>query len=162
MKSYLRFLSRNKLYTAIEVVGLSIALAFVLLIGSYVWQQYSASRNVKNYDRIWTVGMENFGYKRIGMYLGAADVMKENIPEIEMAGSYSSLHMDIITLDGVKMHSSGAGADIGFFQIFGPEFVSGSYEVLNDMSNAIVSESFAKANGGVEEEQRQTVQEHSR
>ena len=151
MKSYLRFLSRNKLYTAIEVVGLSIALAFVLLIGSYVWQQYSASRNVKNYDRIWTVGMENFGYKRIGMYLGAADVMKENIPEIEMAGSYSSLHMDIITLDGVKMHSSGAGADIGFFQIFGPEFVSGSYEVLNDMSNAIVSESFAKANGGVEE-----------
>ena len=151
MKSYLRFLSRNKLYTAIEVVGLSIALAFVLLIGSYVWQQYSASRNVKSYDRIWTVGMENFGYKRIGMYLGAADVMKENIPEIEMAGSYSSLHMDIITLDGVKMHSSGAGADIGFFQIFGPEFVSGSYEVLNDMSNAIVSESFAKANGGVEE-----------
>jgi len=34
MKSYLRFLSRNKLYTAIEVVGLSVALAFVLLIGS--------------------------------------------------------------------------------------------------------------------------------
>ena len=41
MKSYFRFLSRNKLYTAIEVVGLSVALAFVLLIGSYVWQEYS-------------------------------------------------------------------------------------------------------------------------
>ena len=150
MKSYLRFLSRNKLYTAIMAVGLSIALSFVVLIGSYVWQQYSASRNVKDYDRIWTVGIENFGYKRIGLFLGAADVMKENVPEIEMTGSYSTMRMNIITLDGVKMHSSGAGVDAGFFQIFEPKFVSGSYEVLNDMSNAIVSESFAKANGGVE------------
>ena len=35
-KSYLRFLSRNKLYTAIEVVGLSIALAFVVFIATFV------------------------------------------------------------------------------------------------------------------------------
>ena len=32
MKSYLRFLGRNKLYTAIEVVGLSIALGFILIL----------------------------------------------------------------------------------------------------------------------------------
>ena len=36
MKSYLRFLSRNKLYTAIEVVGLSLALAFVIVLSSYI------------------------------------------------------------------------------------------------------------------------------
>ena len=30
MKSYLRFLGRNKLYTAIMAVGLSVALALVL------------------------------------------------------------------------------------------------------------------------------------
>ena len=34
MKSYLRFLERNKLYTVIEVVGLSIALAFVIILGA--------------------------------------------------------------------------------------------------------------------------------
>ena len=28
MKSYLKFLSRNKLYTAIEAVGLAVSLAF--------------------------------------------------------------------------------------------------------------------------------------
>ena len=150
MKSYLRFLSRNKLYTAIEVVGLSVALTFVLLTGTFVWQQYSVSRNVKDSDRIWTVGKENFGFKSTSMYLGAADVMKEHIPEIEIAGSYSDMRMDIISLDGVKMHSSGVGVDMGFFQIFEPEFISGSYDVLNDMSNAIVSETFAKANGGIE------------
>ena len=39
MKSYLKFLSRNKLYTAIEAVGLAVSLAFVILIGSYVVQR---------------------------------------------------------------------------------------------------------------------------
>ena len=37
MNSYLKFLSRNKLYTAIEAVGLAVSLAFVILIGSYAW-----------------------------------------------------------------------------------------------------------------------------
>ena len=53
MKSYLRFLSRNKLYTAIEVVGLSVALAFVLLIGSYVWQEYSISHENPDFEKIY-------------------------------------------------------------------------------------------------------------
>ena len=30
MKSYLRFLTRNKLYTAIMAVGLSVSLAFII------------------------------------------------------------------------------------------------------------------------------------
>ena len=33
--TYLRFLSRNKLYTFIEVFGLSVALGFVILLASY-------------------------------------------------------------------------------------------------------------------------------
>ena len=39
MKSYLKFLSRNKLYTAIEAVGLIVSLAFVILIGRSIWDQ---------------------------------------------------------------------------------------------------------------------------
>ena len=33
LKGYLKFPSRNKLYTAVNVVGLSISLAFVIIIG---------------------------------------------------------------------------------------------------------------------------------
>ena len=39
MKSYLKFLSRNKLYTAIEAVGLAVSLAFVILIGISIHDQ---------------------------------------------------------------------------------------------------------------------------
>ena len=40
MKTFLKFLSRNKLYTAIEAVGLAVSLAFVLIIGTSLYDQY--------------------------------------------------------------------------------------------------------------------------
>ena len=36
IKSFLKFLSRNKGYTAIDVFGLSVSLMFVILIAVYV------------------------------------------------------------------------------------------------------------------------------
>ena len=52
MKSYLRFLSRNKLYTAIEVVGLSEALAFIILMSAYVIGNMSYEMVIKDKDEI--------------------------------------------------------------------------------------------------------------
>ena len=53
MKSYLRFLFRNKLYTTIEVVGLSISLAFIILMSSYIIKNISYDREIKNKDEIY-------------------------------------------------------------------------------------------------------------
>ena len=44
LKSFLKFLSRNKLYTVINVVGLSVSLMFVILIGIYVVQELSVDQ----------------------------------------------------------------------------------------------------------------------
>ena len=52
MKSYLKFLSRNKLYTAIEFIGLAVSLSFVIIIGSYVVQQYAVTRENPDGDLI--------------------------------------------------------------------------------------------------------------
>ena len=53
MKSYLKFLSRNKLYTAIEFIGLAVSLAFVIIIGSYVWQQFAVTREHPDRERVY-------------------------------------------------------------------------------------------------------------
>lgn len=53
MKSYLRFLSRNKLYTAIEVVGLSVALAFVIVLSSYIVDDMSVNKELKDTENIY-------------------------------------------------------------------------------------------------------------
>ena len=55
MKSYLRFLGRNKLYTAIEVVGLSLALAFVIVLGSYVLEDLNCDRSSEDVDEVYVM-----------------------------------------------------------------------------------------------------------
>ena len=60
MKSYLKFLSRNKLYTAIEAVGLAVSLAFVIIIGSYVWQQYAVTWENPDRERVYVPGTPGF------------------------------------------------------------------------------------------------------
>ena len=63
MKSYLRFLSRNKLYTVIEVVGLSLALAFVIpminvVADKYVNMNLPVERQVDNDGQTITQGIQ--------------------------------------------------------------------------------------------------------
>ena len=58
MKSYLKFLSRNKLYAAIEFIGLAVSLAFVILIGAYVRQQWRVARGYPEWKQTYAVGRE--------------------------------------------------------------------------------------------------------
>ena len=55
MKSYLRFLARNKLYTAIEVVGLSVSLALVMIIGCHAWNMNTLTWNIPDHDKIYAL-----------------------------------------------------------------------------------------------------------
>ena len=57
MKSYLKFLSRNKLYTAIEVLGISIALAFIIPLMSYVNDLWQVNHENRDYERIYTFSL---------------------------------------------------------------------------------------------------------
>ena len=151
MKSYLRFLGRNKLYTAIEVVGLSIALAFVLLIGTYVWQQYATIRNTEDYERIYAIGRQKpSGEQLHGLHLSLADKLRNNIPEIEECCRYFNIHEDPITFDGEKEIANTAYVDKAYFSMFGCRFLAGSPDDFDNMNNVVVSESFAEAHGGIE------------
>ena len=58
IKSYITFLSRNKVYTAINVFGLSVSLMFVMLIGVYVWQEYRVDKQHSKADRIYALGVD--------------------------------------------------------------------------------------------------------
>ena len=135
MKSYLRFLSRNKLYTAIEVVGLSVALAFVLIIGSYVWQEYSISRENPDYERIYIPTQP--------MPYGIFEPMKEQIPEIEKITLVNSFDDVVIECDDERFVTRGLGVRGDFFDIFDYEFLIGDAECLESYTDIIISESYA-------------------
>ena len=135
MRSYLRFLSRNKLYTAIEVVGLSVALAFVLLIGSYIWQQYSISHENPDYDRIY------FPFQ--SMPYGIYEPLKEQFPAIEEI-TLIDVHDDVVMESGGDTFATRGLAVRGdFFDIFDYEFLVGNGDCLASYTDIIVSESYA-------------------
>ena len=81
MNSYLKFLSRNKLYTFINIAGLAVSLMFIILMGDYTWRQYSIDRWHKNADRIYLMGNESFFF----MWPQEAEDIKNLCPEIEEA-----------------------------------------------------------------------------
>ncbi len=78
MSSYLKFLSRNKLYSIIEAVGLAVSLAFVVIIFCYVTQQIAVTRENPHRKEIYAVGLKNL----IKFEYGLKGSIGESIPEI--------------------------------------------------------------------------------
>ena len=151
MRSYLKFLSRNKLYTAIEAVGLIVSLAFVLLAGHYVWKQRQMTRNVPDYKDVYTFYRTTSGDSGIGQWWGFAYQARESVPEVEKAAMFwkaVSQNEETIDINGKKHHVKSYMVGGDFFDIFPAEFENGGPEVMSDISNVIVSRSFANRLGG--------------
>ena len=139
MKSYLKFLSRNKLYTAIEAVGLAVSLAFVIIIGSYVWQQYAVTREHPDRERVYVPGTPGFP----ALTYGFPDAIGD-IPEIESVSRMCNVVVHpVIREENTEAES--VGVEPAFFEIC-PQFrfVEGSADVLLAPTNAILSASFAR------------------
>ena len=145
MKSYLKFLSRNKLYTAIEAVGLAVSLAFVILIGSYAWQQWAVTREHPDRENIYNFGIP--GYP--GLTYGFTDAVMQQVPEAQMAVRYANNIGITVQLGDKEIHSDEVAA-VGkaFFTMFPYyRFVEGGSELFDDVNNVLVSESFARTHG---------------
>ena len=148
MNSYLKFLSRNKLYTAIEAVGLAVSLAFVIIIGSYVVQQFEVKYENPNWRDVYTFAMVEDGQPdQLGLTYTFTDAIKEAAPEVEMAGRLSMVDYLAFPDEGI-LQTKIVTADRHFFELFpNLKFVDGGPDVLSDAGNMIVSEEFAHKSG---------------
>ena len=144
MKSYLKFLSRNKLYTAIEAVGLAVSLAFVILIGSYVVQQYKVAHESPDWKRTFVLGSDEF----LGLTYWDKEELEMNIPEVEAVTHAALLGQPIIQIGDQPLQASGIETDADFFKVF-PEYhlVEGSLEDFVGKEDILISESFAHKTG---------------
>ncbi|MCH5236108.1 MAG: FtsX-like permease family protein [Muribaculaceae bacterium] len=139
MKSYFVFLSRHKLYTAIQALGLIISIAFIILIGNYVWQQYSLAYSNKDYDRIFVVGSD------LGPSLSGEDKdeLVLHLPDIDVASRYCLFGIYVKPGDEF-FEATCAWVDKDFFEIF-PEFeiIAGNIKDFVPGETYIISEKLA-------------------
>ena len=112
MKSYLRFLNRNKRYTAIQVVGLSVSLAFVIILTSWLVNIFKMGREHPEYDDIYAVcyNEDQNTTWALGTHLS------ENFPEIESTTAMLLFpgHFSLKNAEYVKIY----WCDENFFEFF--------------------------------------------
>ncbi|MGB2848544.1 MAG: ABC transporter permease, partial [Saprospiraceae bacterium] len=88
-KLALRNLLKNKMYTGINLVGLSIGIAATILIYRIITYELSYNKHFKNYDRIVRVIVDGKNkitgnhYQNQGMTLPAMDVIKRSVPQFK-------------------------------------------------------------------------------
>ncbi len=142
MSSYIKFLSRNKLYTIIEAIGLAVSLAFVIIIGSYAWQQYSITRESPDRKNIYCFGMPSY----LGLTYAFADEVTDRVPEVEMAARYCiEANPPSVLFNNEEIEAKMTAVSKSFFTMFPYlKFVEGGPDGIEAPGNVIVSESFAR------------------
>ncbi|MBE6259401.1 MAG: FtsX-like permease family protein [Prevotella sp.] len=139
MKSYFKFLSRNKAYTFINIAGLVVSLMFIILMGDYAWRQYSIDSWHKNADRIYLTGSgEDFF-----MWPQAAQEINAMCPEIEQTCCVMSQNGRIKygqreVKEGDKENGIIMLADSTFFRFFDFELTKGDKRTALDAPDKCV------------------------
>ena len=167
MKSYLKFLSRNKLYTAIEAAGLAVSLAFVIIIGISIADQLRIRRDTPPGTNLYSIGPDSYGteYRNVELL--------SSIPEIKSLAAFKRIEF-LALLDGDKDLVMAMIADPGIVNYVPQHVIEGDIEPFRNGSGVLITESAARkffpdkdpvgefvtiANIGVEGEEETPVQE---
>ena len=140
MHSFLNFLKKNKLYTAINITGLTVSMAFVLLLACYVTKQLRTDSFQQNADRIYVVASDR--QYESAYYLQT--YLKQRYPEIEASTAFvSQQSMEISSGENMVLGTLGI-ADTSFFDMFSFRITEGSNEAWKgDANSAVISRKMA-------------------
>jgi putative ABC transport system permease protein len=159
-----RNMSKKKLYAFINAFGLSIAIAFCILIYLFIKDEKSFDQFHQDRERILVITEKSFdrdAYEkgerespyRSSMYLPAklAEVMEAEIPEVESVTRFSGGD-GIMRYQDKILKQSTAYADSGFFKVFSFRVVQGSVNrIFRNGNEAVLTEEVAKTYFGAED-----------
>lgn len=156
LKNYLkiawRSLKKNRLVSAINILGLSLGIATCLLISLYVVDELSFDRFHEKSDRIFRINLEakigNEFLSEASVMAPVAETLKEEVSGIEDATRAIKLSTTtkIKIEDQVIRKGTTAMVDPNFFEIFSLPFVQGDPKsALSKPNSLVLTEDQAKA-----------------
>lgn len=152
--NYFKVASRNilkrKLFSFINAFGLSVGIAFCILIYLFIRDERSFDRFHANKDRIFRMHgvVFNRDYlndpathkpfsKAAHLPLGLAEAMKEDLPEVEYATRFCS-GRGVLRYEDKVFNESFVYADADFFKMFSFRLISGNADELFKSKDEIV------------------------
>lgn len=151
-KNYFKIAIRNflrtKTFSFINLSGLAIGLASVIMILSYVRYELSYDKHYSNSDRIFRlVEVRNRGgvsEESVVVNEGLADALKREFPEVE-AVTYVSTNKFNFLKNGEAISIDALNADSNFFKIFNLPFIYGDpITALRDENSIVITEKTAE------------------
>ena len=140
MKSYFKFLGRHRLFTIINIVGLCLSMAFLLLLGDLIYRQTSVENYQTRGNRTFVLGNEEFtmSHFRVGQKL------QDRFPEIEAWCSVSGYNA-MFDIRGIEVKTDILVVAPNFFEFFDYQLLTGDkHKVLEAPNQMVVSKKFAE------------------
>ena len=148
LKSYLTFLSRNKAYTLINMLGFSLSLMFVIIITLYTEQEFGVDKSIDNAHRIYSVCMgsgDSGGKTAEGTGWRIQQTLKNAFPDIEMTCAVTAGDTYMLDKQDNSVSTDILFADSTFFRMISIPLITGDRQrVLDQQNSAVVSEEYAR------------------
>ena len=165
-KNYLKIAWRNITrtigYSTLNIAGLAIGMAVALLIGLWVYDQYSYDKFLPEYQSVYRV-QRNFNSNGDTLTfqttsLKLADALRTQIPEIEYVAESDWTGNHGFNVGDKKLYMGGAIAGEDFFKIFQHQFLEGNANTaFKDPYSMVLTEFFAKSLFGNEDAMNKMV-----
>ncbi len=157
-----RSLIKNKGYSYINIIGLTVGMAVTLLIGMWVVDEISFNRYHKNYDRIAQVYQHQVVNNEIKTNAAVPVPLGS-----ELKNSYTSNFKHVVqmwweqshtlALDDLKIPRNGVFMSKEGLEMFSFQMLRGSWKSLDDPASIILSESTAHAIFGDQDPINETI-----
>jgi putative ABC transport system permease protein len=146
-----RNLTKQKVLTGINILGLSIGLACFILFLLYAVNEFTFDRFHKNAENIFRVYRHTaaMGEEKestdISMPMPLGPAIKQDIPDVKEFVRFKQAWGDnFVKANGNIIGKGVCFADPQFFKVFSFEIVSGSHYPLSDQHNIVINQKTAK------------------
>jgi putative ABC transport system permease protein len=157
-----RNIIRSKGYSALNILGLATGMAVALLIGLWVYQEYSFDRFLPDYKQAYLVRRNYRGNGSVVTYSGTslklADALRRQVPEMEYVAETDDFGAHGLKVGDKKLYIYGGQTAGDFLKIFQYPLIRGNVNsVLKDPYSIVLTESTARTLFGNEDPINRTV-----
>ena len=167
IKITFRKIKRQKSYSFINIVGLSVGMACFLLILTWIQFELSYDRFFDRSDKLFRVAIRSDSPDETGYLISTpqilSEAMKNSIPEVEQAGFIQRSRDAVFETGTESFTEDGFFADENFLKMFSFDMILRSRsEVLTEPNSVVLTDELAEKIFGSEDPVGKTIQFRSR
>ena len=139
IRTFIKYLGKNKMYTSITILGFSVSLMFVILLSAYLKQEYSVDKFQENKDQIFRLVHDSYS----GFAPPTGQLLMDNFPEMETYTRTYEMSGYALTNPDKKIKIDYLMVDSSFFKMFSFDLLFGNPQTALLPSSIVLTKSYA-------------------